>query len=501
MKEIHAIEEDDEKEPNAYGGQDLISEPSQEQSEQSRPSSDHNFSQIDDSVPFKGTLQPFQDEGLPKQRVEQLFPTAEAALQFMPDRPIMQQHASIQRHKASSNPNEALTPNLQLSYLPFPSTSHMTSQMSVYHRLSRLSPRKLSYIIPRRWRDASASHPNFNLMKDVVWRADMDTFALDLIRKRVVRLLQAMELRRIVYLLPCSSYESIKEHHQVGAVLWVGQRNGNSPRNGEKASGAEESTDTETNAQEVEVEEIGVKEGNQAEDGEGKDIPIDSRLEERKPEQAESFDSLSMPPPSYATVSYKNHHVPLFNIHFLLGEAYIKSLRFYVGAGCQPLYVIKNKHKTVQVISWLWKLQAYLDKGVEENHVRQKAIAKARARICENVVKATTENKKQRKPQVLVSEERRTQPVSPKLLIRKVESKHVAVQEVSSPNVVTKDVHAISSPSSEAEDENAELVSSPEKDNFETASLQEESNIEAASSLEESEIESAPSPKNAPHTT
>ena len=108
----------------------------------------------------------------------------------------------------------------------------MISQMSAYQHLSNLSQRKLSQIIPRRWKDASSSYPNFNITKDFVWRTDMDEFAQDLIRRRVVYHLQEMTNvdRSGSYVKVSRDYSKLGEFHQAGAVLWVGRRSEALPR-------------------------------------------------------------------------------------------------------------------------------------------------------------------------------------------------------------------------------------------------------------------------------
>ena len=461
---------------------------------------------------------PSQDENSMGQPAEKGFPSLEAALHYMPDRPIMQQYASIKRHQKLSKPSEPPDSNDQPSYKPFSSSSHMISQMSAYQHLSNLSQRKLSQIIPRRWKDASSSYPDFNITKDFVWRTDMDEFAQDLIRRRVVYHLQ--KITNVdpsgTYVKVSRDYSNIEECHQAGAVLWVGRRRETDPwttvhqkretesevdknrseggviaegeaeesrqeeyeaeRDGsvaeieeskaetkevgkiasEKSGGEEIGTedineedgylvgrrvdnsqaeeddmekmeieDRENEAEKHEIRKDKVKRTEPEENGEERHL-AESTTEDSRPEQP--LDWLSVPPPPYATVSYQDRQIPLFNLHALLGEKHLHSLRYEGNQGNKwphPLYVITNKKYTTKAIMWLWKLMGYLGERESDVLARNRAVEKARAKIREEVMSARKEEnrmsvKKEEAALKVKREKKKKAPITrvPQLVIR-----------------------------------------------------------------------------------
>ncbi|KAK1770703.1 hypothetical protein QBC33DRAFT_512439 [Phialemonium atrogriseum] len=66
-----------------------------------------------------------------------------------------------------------------------------------------------------------------SVLKRAVWREDMDSFLLELMRRRIVEGLlyfsELCEREDRKYLIRCGSWEEIKSHDHRGCVLWLGQ--------------------------------------------------------------------------------------------------------------------------------------------------------------------------------------------------------------------------------------------------------------------------------------
>ncbi|KAL8851588.1 MAG: hypothetical protein Q9221_003520 [Calogaya cf. arnoldii] len=173
--------------------------------------------------------------------------------------------------------------------------SHIIANQAAIKLISTLKQRSYVQMLPQRWKlDARFK------VDQIVWREDMDTLVLGLLRKKVTKLLKYLSSQPAAYIVPCQDYESIQKSHQPGAVLWLGQPQGE---------------DTVT----------------------------------------------SMDPPPYAMVEYRSSgHIPLYNLPALLGPAHMSELRdigeYFEG----PLAVIKRKRNTTGCQMQLWKLMGYL---------------------------------------------------------------------------------------------------------------------------------------------
>ena len=172
--------------------------------------------------------------------------------------------------------------------------------------------------MPYRWKQ----DPNFKVT-DIVWREDMDTFVLEILRENVARRLAYLASSTAAYISRCKDHEHISKHHQVGAVLWLGPN----------------SEDT-------------VEKGASDKDG------------------AATGDLGELGPPPYAMHHYKNHYIPVYNLLTLLGPTKLRDLRKSKDSHFGEQYaVIKMKRLTVEVQLELWKLLGYLTPG--ENVDRQ----------------------------------------------------------------------------------------------------------------------------------
>ena len=151
----------------------------------------------------------------------------------------------------------------------------------------------------------------------MVWRQDMDTYVLGLLRKDVLAKLKYVASRPAGYLVGCGAYEQIGKHVQVGAALWLGGT-------------AEGSSST-------------VLEG----PGSGGDAG------------AASEGSVG-PPPAYAMLDYRGRYIPLYNLQTLLGLECLEELKGWNAIFQDKFVVVKQKRNTVKVQLALWKLMGYL---------------------------------------------------------------------------------------------------------------------------------------------
>ena len=170
--------------------------------------------------------------------------------------------------------------------------------------------------MPYRWKQDS----NFKVA-DIVWREDMDTVVLEILRENVARRLAYLASSTAAYISSCRDHEHISKHHQVGAVLWLGPN----------------SEDT-------------VEPGVSDEDG------------------AATGDFGELGPPPFAMHHYKNHYIPVYNLLTLLSAAKLRYLRETSTSHFGDQYaVIKMKRLTVEVQLELWKLLGYLAPGESED--------------------------------------------------------------------------------------------------------------------------------------
>lgn len=134
------------------------------------------------------------------------------------------------------------------------------------------------------------------------WRADIDTFVLKLMRKRIVETLGYLVKQR-VYISRCESLEHARTMKQWGAILWLGK---------------------------------------------SKD----------KTESAEI-----LPPGEFATLELNGElkgKIPVYNMRELLGDAFIEELRTASYIFKAEWVGIKHRNMTVDAQLRLWKLQGYL---------------------------------------------------------------------------------------------------------------------------------------------
>ena len=212
---------------------------------------------------------------------------------------------------ATSNPSPK-TANLSLS------GAHILAQRRCLSLVSTMKARGYLGLLPRTWKESFGIDA-----KSIVWREDMDTFVLELLRKKVIDQLTWLVRKSGGYVVRCyGGYEQIADSHQAAAALWLGH-----VRVTERVPNPAEGADINgTSSTESEIDLTG-----------------------------------SMQPPLlYAMADYASGHVPIYNLQTLLGEEHVIHLRnsnkIYQG----EIAVIKHKNATVKAQSLLWQLMGYL---------------------------------------------------------------------------------------------------------------------------------------------
>ncbi|KAI4260081.1 MAG: hypothetical protein LQ352_000460 [Teloschistes flavicans] len=180
--------------------------------------------------------------------------------------------------------------------------SHIISQRSSLKLMSSLKYRTVSQSMPLRWKQDGRFKA-----QEIVWREDMDTFVLDLMRRKTIKLLKYLSAQPAAYVVACEGFQDIENKHQPGAVVWLGE-----PRSYSNPT-------------------------TEAED-----------------------------PPPYAMVEYRSSgHMPIYNLPALLGPNYLILLRNAGKPFDKTLAVIKKKRNTTEVQLHLWKLMGYFASDCE----------------------------------------------------------------------------------------------------------------------------------------
>lgn len=153
------------------------------------------------------------------------------------------------------------------------------------------------HMIPHRWKQDTRFKTD-----DIVWREDMDSFVLDLMRKKALRLLEYLSSKPAAYIARCEDYAEVQGKHQPGAVLWLGDPGGDANSNPDEE-----------------------------------------------------------PPPPFAMVKYRlASHIPVFNLAALLGSEYLAKLRDSSRLFTGTMAVIKQKRNALTTLMHLWKLMGYV---------------------------------------------------------------------------------------------------------------------------------------------
>lgn len=189
--------------------------------------------------------------------------------------------------------------------------TYFIAQKSTLRFISRFDKQKYQKMFPLRWKTGS------NLeTRGVVWRQDMDTYVLGLLRKDLLTNLKYIASRPAGYMVGCGAYEQIGKHAQVGAALWLGDI-----AEGPTSTGLEGT-------------------------GSGGDTGASSEG--------------SVGPPAYAMLDYRSRHIPLYNLRTLLGLECLEQLKGSNAIFQDKFVVVKQKRNTVKIQLALWKLMGYL---------------------------------------------------------------------------------------------------------------------------------------------
>jgi hypothetical protein len=195
----------------------------------------------------------------------------------------------------------------------------------------------------------------------------MDTFVLDLMRRRIVEGLKYFCGRKKGYLQGCSDWEYAKGCKQVSAFLWLG------PKGREKAVTVDE-VRAPTNDEGGEMA-AGQEEERAAGDGEGtaasqeEETAVAQEDERAVGEGMETThkNSSSVAPGEFATLDMDKEmksKVPVYNLQLLLGDSYVRDLRRHIPPTFRifknEVVALKNRKTTIDMQLRLWKLQGYV---------------------------------------------------------------------------------------------------------------------------------------------
>lgn len=237
-----------------------------------------------------------------------------------------------EKNNPPPSPSEELLPSTPISIptriptSPPPDLSTRTASASYYHSshtslklLTSLPRKKYLGTIPQRW----LNDPTLEINK-LVWRQDMPTFTLNLMRERACAALERLARSYGGYIVAFDSVEQVLKSRQVGAALWMGEAN------------------TEPAA-----------EGNQSSDPH---ISPPPQVKNNSP-------SPIPPPPFYATLTYHAHYIPFYNLPSLLGVDRVQRLWAAKRQFQGPVVVVKKRNNTVYALMQLWGLMGYLAPG------------------------------------------------------------------------------------------------------------------------------------------
>jgi hypothetical protein len=229
------------------------------------------------------------------------------AIWHLPRLPDITSGSEANRKPHSPSPSSPGTPtdSESKSSVRTATGTHLVASRDALAYISK--PNKSAYrrLLPYRWKEDSSLKTS-----EIVWREDMDTFVLDLLRKSVARELKYLASRPAAYIAACEGYDNIADHAQVNAVLWLGQS-------------------SESSSQEATLGSTATSE--------------------------------DRGPPPYAMHRYKDHYVPCHNLPTLLGHTNLQTVRASSPAQFGGrMAVIKAKRRTVKLQIELWKLLGYM---------------------------------------------------------------------------------------------------------------------------------------------
>jgi len=196
---------------------------------------------------------------------------------------------------------------------PNGAAAYMLARQSLLHNISQKSLThrgEIMRIIPPRWK----RYTDIRTEK-TVWREDMDTYYLDILRKTVLGRLEYLRRCNAGYLVTTAKgLDGIPEMSQIGAVLWLGRP---SPHSGPLSPSSP---------------------------------PVESEPKGAFPPEG---------PEPYLMVKFKGHHIPVYNMRAMLGEEMLQALGVSDHLFASEFVMLKAKKNTVKTRMMLWKLQIY----------------------------------------------------------------------------------------------------------------------------------------------
>lgn len=216
----------------------------------------------------------------------------------------------------------ASNPPLQTGSLSL-SGAHIVAQRRCLALVSTMKAREYLGLLPRPWKEGFGIDT-----KRIIWREDMDTFVLELLRKKVIDQLIWLVRRSSGYVVRrYGGYEQIAESHQAAAALWLGH-----VRVTAAVSNAAEDTNIKGTS---------------------------------SPESETALTGSMQPPPPYAIADYAGGCIPVYNLQTLLGEENLLHLRNSHKIYGGEIALIKHRNATVNVQIRLWQLMGYLAKSAD----------------------------------------------------------------------------------------------------------------------------------------
>lgn len=212
----------------------------------------------------------------------------------------------------TSPPKQPTPPPKQPAPGPDGSGAYMLARQSLLHTLSQKSLTnrgEIVRILPPRWKQSPYLRHEIT-----VWREDMPTYYLNILRKTLLGKLKYLRHRNAGYLVAgYRGLDGIQKTTSLGAVLWFGD----APRHSHRGTTAAVKGEPTSGA-----------------------FPPEG-------------------PQPYLMVKYKKHHVPVYNMRAMLGDELLRGLREEDQLFDREFVVLKAKANTVKTRMVLWKLQIY----------------------------------------------------------------------------------------------------------------------------------------------
>jgi hypothetical protein len=177
----------------------------------------------------------------------------------------------------------------------------------------------------------------------------MDSFILELMRRRIVEGLVYLVRRKRGYVSGCVDWDDAKiAGRQQAMILWTG-----------KLKGFEDEVKHGVEQQSIVVEDK--QQSSALEDQQQPDVVETEQQpsESGSPEQDQQSDE----PPAFATLTLgkdKPHMVPVHNLPMLLGLQHLAELRRKCPIFDKKILIVRHKRTTIDIQMKLWRLQGYL---------------------------------------------------------------------------------------------------------------------------------------------